>query len=110
MKKCPKQKRKILNYFNNSFIKEIKKKWSYNENMPNRFVKCGYDRAYTTKVMEQLSVHYDIEVINDRNYFKELDWKIVVPNLNSKAREISLHNFSILKDQILLKQHNPLYN
>jgi hypothetical protein len=61
-------------------------------------------------MMNQLSVHYDIEVINDSQYFKELNWKIVIPESNTEARRISTHNFSILKDQIQLNQHNPLYN
>jgi hypothetical protein len=48
--------------------------------------------------VEQLSMHYDIEVVNERYYFKELDWKITTPESNPEARRISLHNFSILKD------------
>jgi hypothetical protein len=60
--------------------------------------------------MKQLSMHYDIEIINERHYFKELDWKILIPKSNNEAKRISLHNISILKGLILLNQHNPLYN
>jgi hypothetical protein len=83
-------------------IDGLKKKWKYNENMANRFLKCGYDRTYTFKVMEQLSAHYNIETIYERCYFKELEWKILIPESNLEARKISLHSYSILKDQVLM--------
>jgi hypothetical protein len=40
----------------------------------------------------------------------KMDRRIIVTKTNTRARNESLHNFSIFKDQILLHQHNPLYN
>jgi hypothetical protein len=57
-----------------------------------------------------LSEHHDIETSYQRAYLKDLDWKITIQKTNEKIRNISLHNFSIFKDQILMNQHNPLYN
>jgi hypothetical protein len=34
----------------------------------------------------------------------------MVPKTNEESRKISLHNFAIFKDQIMLNQHNVLYN
>jgi hypothetical protein len=47
--------------------------------------------------MEQLSIHHDIETLKEMHYFKELNWKIHIPETNPEIREISLHNYSILK-------------
>jgi hypothetical protein len=88
----------------------LKTKWDYDQKMANLFLLCGYDRIYAHQIMEQLNIHSDIEVINEGHDFKGLKWKFMITEINPETREISLHNFSILKDQILLNKHNPLLN
>jgi hypothetical protein len=65
------EKKGILKYLNKNFLDGLKKKWKYNENMASRFLKCGYDRSYTIKVIEQLRAHYNIETIYERCYFRD---------------------------------------
>jgi hypothetical protein len=68
--------------------------------MANKLLKNGYQETYILEVIRQLGIYHDVEVLNERHYFKELDWKILIPETNAETRRISLHNFSILKDQI----------
>jgi hypothetical protein len=75
--------------------------------------KYKFDKECIVNTLTQLSVHYDqydIESPYQITYFKDIDWKIIVPKTNKKSREVSLHNFSLFKDQIMINQHNPLYN
>jgi hypothetical protein len=78
--------------------------------MANMILKSGYKKEYILSVLNLLSTYHDIETIYEKGCFKGLDWNISVPETNSKTIEISIHNFSILKEQILMNQHNPLYN
>jgi hypothetical protein len=90
--------------------RSIKNKMGLHSRNGPLFMWTRYSQTFTREIMVNLSVHHDIEVINEKHYFQELKWKIMIPEINSVFRETSLHNFYILKDQILLNQHNPLYN
>jgi hypothetical protein len=106
-------KKQIRTHFNQGFIDKLNKKWKYNIRMGDCMWKYKFDKECINNTLTQLSVHhdhYDVESPYQLTYFKELDWKIVVPKTSTKARNISLHNFAVFKDQIMINQHNPLYN
>jgi hypothetical protein len=103
-------KKNMIKQINKYVTEELNKRWEYNERMAKLLTCWGYNRENVISLINQLSIHHDIETIYQRCYFKELEWKIKVPESNLKAREISLHNYSILKVQILMNQHNQLYN
>jgi hypothetical protein len=104
------EKKRVRNYFNKGFTDWLKTKWEHNEKMAGLFTYCIYSHTFAREVMVYLSVYHDIEVVNERYYFQDLKWKIMIPEINSMFREASLHSFSTLKDQISLNQHNPIYN
>jgi hypothetical protein len=107
------EKKQIRTHFNQGFIDKLNKKWKYNQKMGDCMWKYKFDKKCRNNTLTQLSVHhdhYDIESPYQLTYFKDLDWKICVPKISAEARNVSLHNFSVFKDQILINQHNPLYN
>jgi arsenate reductase-like glutaredoxin family protein len=106
-------KKQIRTHFNQGFTDWLTKKWKYNDRMGDRMWKYGFDKKCIVNTLTQLSVHhdqYDIESPYEITGFIDLDWKIIVPKVNKEARNISLHNFTIFKDQIMINQHNRLYN
>jgi hypothetical protein len=70
----------------------------------------GYKQEEIPSLLYNLTTHHDIETNYERAIFKDLDWNITIPEMSSEFRDTSTHNFSILKEQILMNQHNPLYN
>jgi hypothetical protein len=59
-------KKRIIKQLDKNFTDWLKKKRCYNENMANKFLKCGYGKDYVIKVIEQLSMHYNIETVYER--------------------------------------------
>jgi hypothetical protein len=49
--------------------------------------------------MNQCSLHYDIETPFEQYYFKDLDWDITIPKLDTEIHKISIHNFYVFKDK-----------
>jgi hypothetical protein len=92
------------------FTDGLTKRWKYNGKMGDCMWAKKFDKEYIIQTLELLSKHHPIEIMRRDDDYQNLNWKIAVPQINEKAKQISLHNFSIFKDQILLNQHNPLYN
>jgi hypothetical protein len=103
-------KENMIKEVNKYIAEELNKRWVYNDKMTNTILRCGYKKEYISSVLNQLSTHHDIETIYERGYFKNLNWNITTLELDPKTRETSIHNFLILKEQILMNQYNPLYN
>jgi hypothetical protein len=109
----PEFKKQVRNHFNKTFTDWLEKRWKYNIRQGDCMWKNGFDKNCITQTLTLLSIHHehwDIETPYQLTDFKELDWKIMVPKTNEESRKISLHNFTIFKDQIILNQHNALYN
>jgi hypothetical protein len=79
-KRLSDKEKKDLNKHHNDVLKNnLGPMWNYNMKRANTIVNEGYSINDIAAIMNQLSLHYDIETPVEHYYFKDLDWDITIP-------------------------------
>jgi hypothetical protein len=92
-----KEKKNLNTHLNNKLKNNLRPMWNYNTKMANIMVNEVYSINDTAAIMNQLSMHYDIETPTEPYYFKELEWNITVLKMDVEPQKSAFITFLFSK-------------